>query len=213
MSNFLKIDQLIADLCDGDVLRQQQAKRALMTMKDPDVLPAVIRRLDHPEREVRMVLINLLMQFDDVRAIPALIEMLEIDADPGVRAAAAEALGELSGDDACAALEHALLHDEDGIVRAEAATALGVISDVRSTEALVRALGEKDSLVWHAAGEALWQIGEEAMPYVIASLIHADHDLRKAALRAVLWLSIDADEEEPLPLDDMGYVETWGWWN
>lgn len=213
MANMTRIDQLIADLCEGDVLRQQRAKRALMAMKHPAVLPALLKRLEHADRDVRLMLLSVLVQFDDQRAVPAVIEMLEIDSEPTVRAAAAEALGDLSGDDACAALERALVQDPDGMVRAEAATALGVIADVRSTEVLVRALGEKESIVWHAAGEALWQIGEDVMPRVVTALISPDHELRKSALRAVLWLSIDAEDEEPLPIDDLGWVETWGWWN
>jgi len=213
MANFPRINQLIADLCEGDVLRQQRAKRSLMALDDPEVLPALVRRLDHPDMGVRLTLVSLILQFDDTRAVPPLIELLEVDPEPGVRAAAAEALGELGGDDSSASLEWALLHDPDSIVRAEAANALGTIADVRSTETLIRALGEKETEVWHAAGEALWQIGEDVMPRVIDALIDRDHELRKAALRAVLWLSIDADEEEPLPLDDLGWVETWGWWN
>jgi HEAT repeat protein len=131
----------------------------------------------------------------------------------GVRAAAAEALGELGGDEARRALEYALLHDGEPNVRAAAATALGAIGSARSTDTLLRALTERHSAVWHAAGEALWQLGEEAMDHVVHGLLDSEHDMRKAALRAVLWLSVDVDEEDMPSLDDPGWLETWGWLN
>ncbi len=207
------VERWIADLCGDDIASRQRARRALLDSDDPRVVPALVRQLSHADPLVRITLVALLGQFNDQAAVLPLVALLDGDEDVGVRAAVAEALGELTGDEARRALEYALLNDAEPSVRAAAATALGMIGSPRSTDTLLRALTERHSAVWHAAGEALWQLGSEAMDHIVNGLLDSEHEMRKASLRAVLWLSVDADEEDMTSLDDPGWLETWGWLN
>lgn len=125
---------------------------------------------------------------------------------------AAEALGRLGGPDACAALADALLGHSELPVRVACANALGVMGGSAAAEALVGALNDRDRVIWHAAAEALAGLDDEAMPVVIELLQRPDAALRRAALGALLWLTVEYDEAEPSMSDD-GMWGAWGWWN
>jgi hypothetical protein len=54
---------------------------------------------------------------------------------------------------------------------------------------------------------------EEVMPYVIEGFMSPDAELRRAALKAALWLSAEYDDEEVSTRDELDWIDTWGWWN
>jgi hypothetical protein len=78
---------------------------------------------------------------------------------------------------------------------------------------LLQALNHSNSHVWHAAAEALWLMDEATMPYILESLIDSDETMRQAALKALLWLSAEFDDEEVADRSDDEWVGMWGWWN
>jgi HEAT repeat protein len=125
---------------------------------------------------------------------------------------AAEALGRLGGLEACAALGNGLLHHKETPVRVACANALGVMGGSDAAEILVGSLNEPDRVVWHAAAEALAGLDEEAMEAVLVLLQKSDPSFRRAAMNALLWLTVEYDEAEPSVSDDL-ILGGWGWWN
>lgn len=153
-----------------------------------------------------------LLELADPMTIPALLEALR-DKDAEIRAVAAEALGAIGENDALQGLEDALMSDENDDVRSAAAKALGTIGDVTSVPILLKALQSHNSEVWHSAAESLWLMNEDVMPYVIEALTSRDHDTRRTALQAVLWLTAEYDDEDVADRDDYEWRDAWGWWN
>lgn len=126
-------------------------------------------------------------------AVPHLIEALS-DEDGYVRAAAADALGEIRDERAVKALAAAMQYrdnriyedDEDAEARNNAAEALGKIGDLRAFDDLIHAASGKDLLLASYAVDALGMLGDErAIPTLLAALKVADLDLPKAACSAL----------------------------
>lgn len=153
-----------------------------------------------------------LLELADPMTIPALLEALR-DKHEEIRSVAAEALGVIGENDALHGLEFALLNDESDDVRVAAAKALGTIGDVTSVPALLQALKTPNTDVWHSAAESLWLMNEDVMPHVIVALTSRDHDTRRVALQAALWLTAEYDDDEVNDRDDYEWRDAWGWWN
>jgi HEAT repeat protein len=127
----------------------------------------------------------------DGEAVPGLVKRLQ-DADPSIRARAAEELGQVGpeGKDAVPTLT-ARLDDLDGLVRvraAEALTDVGGDADAAAT-ALGRALADKVVNVRREAALALWRMGPRAKAAVQAlAKALADEDVRvQRDAAATLW--------------------------
>lgn len=122
----------------------------------------------------------------DPRAVSALIAMLA-DADAGVRASAAEALGDMCATAAGPALT-ALLDDPESAVRARAARALGEIGHAVAVERLsVSVRDDPDRDVRRMAARAL---GESESAHAASALVSAlrndpHRDVRRAAAKAL----------------------------
>ena len=122
----------------------------------------------------------------DIAAVPALVAAVDHGRHPALRAAAAQALGEIGVPSAVPSLVKALAA-HDTAVRLEAATALGKVSDASAVTALATALGTGVREVDRAIAGALLQLGERgraalvghASPYAAEAL--AVHRLRTAA--------------------------------
>jgi HEAT repeat protein len=95
----------------------------------------------------------------------------------------------------------------------EAANALGQISEPESIPALILALNHEDYEVWHAAAEALWLMDAEAEPFLRAGLIDPSMAMRRAALKAVMWLTLEHDEDGARANEVDIWPAMWGWWN
>jgi hypothetical protein len=50
--------------------------------------------------------------------------------------------------------------------------------------------------VWHAVAEALWSLSEPVVPLVIEQLLDNDPVMRKGALKGLLWLTREYDEDD-----------------
>jgi HEAT repeat protein len=92
------------------------------------------------------------------------------DADPDVRAAAAQALGQVGDPAACQALVEQLQRADCGAVRVAAAQSLGVLDDPAAAPALVRALSSDDWDVRDAAARSLAAFGERGL-FEVASAV------------------------------------------
>ena len=106
-------------------------------------LAAALRDAVHQNPAVRVsALGDLAKHADEHRSeIEPVLEAALRDPIPRVRAAAAEALGDVEAKEAIAALLVAV-DDDDGLVRERAITALGELGDPRATGRLERALGD-----------------------------------------------------------------------
>jgi HEAT repeat protein len=126
--------------------------------------------------------------------VPGLIHALS-NPTPGVRQAAAEALGHFEDPRAIESLIFGL-KDSDLGVRQQAVAALGMIGDSRAVGPLAAALNGPD--VRKAAAEALGKIGDpDALPALAGALADPDPDVRKAAAEALGEIG-DPSAEGPL---------------
>ena len=89
------------------------AAQILGMLGDPSAAPALARCLFDPHPRMREESASALAKLRDPRALPALEELLIRDAKPDVRAAAAQAIAALPGDEATLALERALSVEPD----------------------------------------------------------------------------------------------------
>jgi len=153
--------------------------------------------LDDPEAAVRVHALRLLNESEDVKLIPAIVNLLKHDADANVRAeAAAElghfvALGELDEipweaySQVQAGLLEAARGDGDTVVKRHALESLGFSSDDEVVKLIEAALNKRES-EWQAS--ALTAIGRSAddrwEEEVLLGLSDADNRVRLAAVQA-----------------------------
>lgn len=168
---------LVTALGDKNEEVRLAAAAALVRLKDPSVAPLLAKALGKPGKllpaRVAEVLVSLgseavqplleeiensgedgrclicqvLGQLGDSRALPELVGLLESSDSSRVRACAAEALGNFSGDEENSRTVHSLiaaLKDEAWEVRARAAEALGQIGSRQSASALADAAENDD---------------------------------------------------------------------
>ncbi|MGD0293126.1 MAG: HEAT repeat domain-containing protein [Terracidiphilus sp.] len=147
------IDGLMAAL--KDKLSSGYAAAGLVKVGAPAV-DALAAAMKDPDEDVRWQAANALGEIKDPRAVPALIEALQVK---GLQWHAAFALGEIKDARAVEPLI-AALQDKDAEFREEVARALGEIKDPRADAALTAALKDPEPNVIHAAANALGQIGD-----------------------------------------------------
>lgn len=128
----------------------------------------------------------------------ALIE-LTWDADPNVRAAAAETLGTRSGPSVGAALL-ARLDDSEWFVRVHAARAAGHVLGAEAAPTIARLLADERWWVRTAAKDALRAMGTDAVPSLLSVLAHDDAFARNGAAEVLQ----DIGFVDFLALDDPG---------
>jgi HEAT repeat protein len=130
------------------------------------------------------------------RALPLLERILHEDAAPAVRAAAAIALGDLSGAEALPGLLMGL-EDDDAHVRQMAISALGEIADPRARQRLERALGDARPEVRYQAIIAYARVARDDPPAVADALARglADRDpaIRYIAMRVAEEYGVDGE--------------------
>lgn len=133
----------------------------------------------------RLMRIKDLADEDSAKALPLLFGALN-DQDPRIRAAAAEALGELGDPSAIEALGTALAKDTDSNVREAAAEALGEMGSPNAVQVLRTGLKDADEEVREAVVEALGSIGgPDAERVLRQALADSDEDVRDAAVAAL----------------------------
>jgi len=171
--NRKEIRRLIMALDDANM--RQGASIALANLGQPAV-PALRKSLVSARKDVRLWSAYTLGQIGPVAksAVEALSVSLT-DADPALRAAAAQALGKIAAPTVVDGLSNAL-GDENRQVRRNAAVALRQIGSAAgsATKKLIGALS--DQHVRTIARDALIQIGPDAVDSLVASL--ADDTIR-----------------------------------
>ena len=165
--NGKEIQRLVVALDDANI--RQGASIALANLGQPAV-PALRKSLVSESKDVRLWSAYTLGQIGPLAA--STVEALNVslaDADPALRAVAAEALGKIAAPAAVDSLINAL-DDENDQVRQHATVALGQIGPAASaaTKQLIVALS--DSQLRTIARDALIQIGPDAVDPLVESL-------------------------------------------
>lgn len=164
----------------------------------PRTLEASLRDLDSAKPEIRASAIGDLVRHarrdDDVKkkALPKLEARLA-DEHPGVRAAAAIALGDLEAKDLLPKLL-LLVDDDDAHVRQMAINALGEIGDARAAPRLRRALTDSRPEVRYQATIAIARVLEDAAE-IEEALVRATRDDDDAIVHIALRLAEERIDE------------------
>lgn len=116
-------------LRNPDALIREGILRVLSVVKEPPLVPDMLKLTADPDTLVRRQLVKTLQTYHDTRCFSTLLTLLQ-DADPLTREAAAAGLGDLRDAHAIDALL-IRLGDADSYVKAQALRALGQIGDVR----------------------------------------------------------------------------------
>jgi HEAT repeat protein len=115
-----------------------------------------------------------------------LVQVLEGDNDPNMRAIAAGALGYLEDKRAFEPLRHAFYEDSHWLVQFSAAVALGNLKDLQATAVLLEALDSQHILLQEGAIAALGEIGAvETLDRLLQFVDAKDWLLRKRLAEAL----------------------------
>jgi len=167
-----------------------------------DALPLLANCVSDPEPSVREAAAQSIGQMG-TEALPHLIRMLMHD-DKYVRRHAVWALGKLGPParvavpDLCAALR-----DPDPRTASGAAQSLGNLGPdaADAVPALIEAMCGTNIVLCRLAAKALSQIGESAIPTLIAHLYHRDPFVRGEAALAIGWIGAPAVDAVPALLE------------
>lgn len=180
------VGALIEALKSNDDSTRRNAAHALASIQNPDCVPAMIVAAETDSvLDVRREALVGLRRMADLRALPALVRLLE-DGETEIREAAAEALGDIRGRRASHPLTITMAQDPSAVVRADAALALMKISDRRTVPALLVALRDPDLNVRAWAGHALGRIkADVSVPKVALLLDDPDPKVRFTTAQAL----------------------------
>jgi HEAT repeat protein len=160
------LDVLMAAFKDKDTDLSGCAGSGLVMMGAPAV-DALIAEVRDPNSGVRSGAVQLLGKIRDPRAVPPLIDVLQVK---DLQWNAAYSLGEIGDPRAVDGLI-AALQNKDAEFREEAANALGKIKDPRADAALTAALKDPEPKVLHAAANALGLINDpQAVDVLLTAL-------------------------------------------
>jgi HEAT repeat protein len=177
-------------------------------------------RLNDPDAAVRAGALRLLIECEDTRLIPELLDLLSADDEPEVRAAAAVVLGQfiylgelekIPADTLRQVEDHLLAATQDAypIVRRRSLEALGT-SSRPELPALIEAAYHQDDPEWVVS--ALFAMGRSGdtrwSKQILSKLNHPNQSIRTEAMQAAAELGLQAarpalldqleDEEDPL---------------
>ena len=176
----------------------QEAALEAMALADFDLLVRTL--LENPDSLLRMAAAAGLAQRDDPRALGPLVQALTRDLDPEVRAAVAEALGDLGETDALDHLARALLSGDEPFedVRVAVAGALAALEVSGGVTPLLEALAsDESSVVRQAAVEALGDLGFDAAAGGLAQALLEDPDAGVREAAADVLAEFTASESLP----------------
>lgn len=197
------VPALIEALNDSNVWVRRTAVDALGGFGDKRAVPALIKILNDSKNSeglngkpyglshleytlhgniVRLSAARTLGKLGDIRAVPALIRVLD-DSDALERVAAAKALSDLGDERGVSALTNAL-NDSDDFVRALAAEALVGVADIGMVPALISALKNSDDLardyddlVRHHLAVALVELGDRSVAPVLIEILGGNESI------------------------------------
>jgi HEAT repeat protein len=188
------VAEQIAALKDEDWAIREEAAMALGTFRDARAVAPLVGLLRDADRAVRQAAIDALRAIGEP-SVPVLGLCLS-DSQPGVQEAASSVLALIADSRVLTPLIDAL-GNQDWIVRMHAAKALGRIKDAHAIERLIPLLQDKVKAVREEATIALAEIGNAALPSLLAALKHPEWLVRLHAVEA-LGKSRSADAVEPL---------------
>lgn len=183
------VEREIAALRVRAAWRRATAAYTLGDMSSPAAIPALLKALEDPERDVRAAAARSLGRLGAVEAVPALVEALAARRVPP--AAAGFALVQI-GPAAVPRLE-ALLHHEEPVVRARAAELIGLVGDASHGEQLLASLRDASAEVRARSARALGRLGadeaaselrgalDDRVPFVRTAAAHALGAIRDRA--------------------------------
>jgi len=171
----------------GDAAVKIAAIKTLPSLPGSD-LSILLPFLDDPSAEVRMWVVKSFGARKWAPAVPPLLALLarNYPEPPEVRAAAAEALGEI-GDRSAVGVLVVLIKDHDDTVRFAAVSGLRMLADPASFDALIEATRDLVSGVREAAVVALARIGDRRAVDRMLEMVLKDTE-RAAADQA--WTSL-----------------------
>ncbi len=210
---------LIAALYDRSKYVRQAAVQSLRMLDSPSAVAGLIGvMLGDSDGYIRWEATKALDEIAlETEALNAFIEALTADDNSYVRYAAAVAIGNYAyAPQSIDPLVDALLNDDNSYVRYAAAKSLGVLvaqtGDAELVRRMLPGLNDDNTHVWHAIAESLWEMGDVPLQVIMEALIDPTPSLRRAALKAMLWLSVEFDGEFAEIYIDPD-VSIWGWWN
>jgi HEAT repeat protein len=184
------IQQAVAALDSASHIDRKAAIETLAQADRLEAREALAEAVHHPIQDVRIhATFKLAQKFKDLRAVPALIEVLhgKYSSAEEERRLAAALLGEI-GKAAQSAVPVLLdvLHDDSRPVRVNTAWALGQIGDDTAVPGLIDALRDQERDVRKAAATALGQIrNADAVPALINALHDRESSVRQATAEAL----------------------------
>jgi HEAT repeat protein len=184
----------IAALKDEDWAIREEAAAALGAFRDARAVGPLVGLLRDADRAVRQAAIDALTAIGEA-SVPVLGLCLS-DPQAGVQEAASSVLALIADERVLMPLIDAV-RNRDWIVRMHAAKALGRIKDARAIEPLIALLQDKVKAVREEATMALAEMGNDALPSLLAALKHPEWLVRLHAVEA-LGRSGSADAVEPL---------------
>lgn len=168
--------------------------------------------LDNPDSQVRRLSIRLLWDCEDSKLIPTLVNILNTDADTGVRAAAATGLGKFIYLGEIEEISEDMLNEVEEQLLAATRSASGILIRRRALEALgFSSRPEVPPLIEsaYARKETDWKVSalfamgvscdKQWEKQILANLTHQDEDIRKEAIRAAGKIPLNS--ARPMLLD------------
>jgi HEAT repeat protein len=183
------IPALLSRSRDPDFNTRVRIIKSLAQIGDPQVISPLTDLLGDENTNVKLIIVQTLGQFHNAAAIPALLERLG-DPDRDIRNAATRALVQI-GESAVPGLIKMLqaANTATGIAAADALGALAVLmKPEKRTSVLTNLLSilryQNKDLQW-AAGRALRQFGDAAIPGLIDASTDLNPDTRYVAIHAL----------------------------
>ena len=180
----------------GAPATRAQAARELGAARAVEAAEALKGYLKDKDAQVRLACVWALGQIGDPNAI-ADVRVLLTDHAPAVRGAAAEALGNMPGDEAVLWLGQTLLNDAVTQVRLAAVEALGSVASPASATWLLKGTDDAEPAVVSAEGRALIRVGAAALKPIHSALPALGPEGRLLAMRALAAMR-DANTAEAL---------------
>jgi HEAT repeat protein len=159
----VNLEQIAQQLASENARDRKLGLAALRDVGSDDAVPLIKRVIHDSDQQVRSMAVFALgvKGTGSSDCLDILVDILVSEADYGVRADAAGALGYLEDIAAFEPLVRAFNEDVDWLVRFSAVVALGNLRDLRAKDTLLQALKAPEEVIQQAAIAALGEIGAE----------------------------------------------------
>lgn len=174
---------LVGVLRNNNIEVIEKASQALIHINSRTAVKPLLRTLKYKSPTVRKAAAIILGELRDLRAVKHLIAAMQ-DKNLDVRYSAAKALVKIGKTAAVPIIGN--MKSNDPSLRKRLASRLGKIKSVKSVDALIKALSDKNSTVRYSAAEALGELKDKRIiPPLIAALRDSSVDVRYKAAKAL----------------------------